>query len=141
MKYIEAKQYLYNSEEIANIPDRWQNSLPFICVIDNQIYDAIFYYTNTRTFDIHRMLLINVNDGSILTLDKNELQDKYDISQRDCFIKSPKDYDNHFKDLDSYETKYENIRALFLNNQSPTSTETYQYIDLIKKLLQMKCLI
>ena len=110
MEYSEVKTILYQSEEIQQIPDRWEESIPFRIKIGIDDYDAFLYWVfQNNQVTLKRLIGINRRTAAILTLDASELQNCFGLPTVTFTAKAIKDYNQYFLNKERYESLYAEI--------------------------------
>jgi len=77
MKYSEIKTILYNSEAITNIPDRWEESIPFVSVVNGKEMDTFLYWNTCKMLEIKLMIAIDKITGELCVFNKDNIREIY----------------------------------------------------------------
>lgn len=122
MNYITAKTNLYNSVEIQNIPDKWQESIPFLCYINGVPADAFLYWNTGKETEIKRMIYVSRKDGCVQAIQNNELLDIFGLTSVKCKNCTVSNYDLLFSQIKRYEKLYaelyDELTCGFIKNKS-----------------------
>lgn len=103
MKYADIKNILYKSIEIQQIPDKWEESLPFFCKINKEDFVAFLYWTVSSSFLIKRLIGVNRNTGEIIVLEANDLSKMFGLSYEAIKPVIIRDYETYFTAKVQYE--------------------------------------
>lgn len=103
MKYAEIKNILYKSTEIQQIPDKWDESIPFFCRINKEEFVAFLYWTVSGSLVIKRLIGVNRDTGKILVLEANELYELFGLSYETIEPVIINDYEKYFSAKVQYE--------------------------------------
>lgn len=107
MEFSRVKNALYQSSEMTKIPDKWEESVPFRCSISDKEYDSFLYWSTSGTqSEIKRMICVNSVSGEILTLEPQEMIERFKIKSLLFDANSIKDYDAYFEVKEQYERFY-----------------------------------
>ena len=131
MKYSEIKTILYNSEAITNIPDRWEESIPFVSVVNGKEMDTFLYWNTCKMLEIKLMIAIDKITGALCVFNKDNIREIYPSLS---LIFSPiiiNDYDEYFSAKRIYEELYEKM-CLSKDNYEKFGAEA---LYLFKKIL------
>ena len=131
MKFSEIKTILYNSEEIKNIPDRWEESIPFISVVNGKEMDAFLYWNTCERLEIKLMIGIDKETGELFSFDKEKIKEIFGVPSLSFSPITVEDYDVYFLDKQRYETIFDNL-CLSNDNYAQYGTEEY---NLLKKIV------
>jgi hypothetical protein len=103
MKYADIKNILYKSIEIQQIPDKWDESIPFFCKINKEDFVAFLYWTVSSTLLIKRLIGVNRNTGEIIVLEANDLSKLFGLSYGAIKPVIIDDYEKYFSAKMQYE--------------------------------------
>ena len=131
MKFSEIKTILYNSDEIKNIPDRWEESIPFISFINGKEVDAFLYWNTCERLEIKLMIGIDKGTGELFSLDKEKIKEIFSVTSLSFSPITIEDYDVYFSDKQRYETLFEGL-CLSNDNYALYGAEEY---NLLKKIV------
>lgn len=107
MEYARVKDALYQSSEMTKIPDKWEESVPFRCSISNEDYDSFLYWSTSGTqSEIKRMICVNSVSGEILTLEPQEITERFKLKSLLFDANAIRDYDAYFEEKEKYERFY-----------------------------------
>ena len=107
MEYSRIKDSLYHSNEIMRIPDRWEESVPFRCLIKDEEYDSFLYWaTSGVQSKIKKMISINTVSGEIISMEPHELIKNFGLKTLVFDANVITDYDSYFDAKEKYEQFY-----------------------------------
>lgn len=129
LKYSEIKNILYNSTEIQQIPDKWEESIPFFCKINDTEFVAFLYWRVSDTLTIKQLIGIDPRNGKVVKLSAEELHNLFEISVEKIKSVEINDYTKYFSDKDQYER----IFCEFCNNRF--SIYGQEALPLFKKIV------
>lgn len=109
MKYADIKNILYKSIEIQQIPDKWEESIPFFCKINKEDFVAFLYWTVSSSLLIKRLIGVNRNTGKIIVLEANDLSKLFGLSYGAINPVIISDYGKYFSAKLQYETLFGEI--------------------------------
>ncbi len=110
MDYFKVKDALYRSKAIQDIPDKWEESIPFKCLIRGRKYDSFLYWiTTSNQAEIKRMICIDCETGTIKTLGVNEIVDSFGIFTLKFDVIQNFDYDTYFRAKEEYDDFYSSV--------------------------------
>jgi len=131
MEYSKVKDILYQSEAIQDIPDKWEESIPFKCVIQGKRYDSFLYWTTvSNQAEIKRMICIDCETGDINTFNVNEIIECFSLHDLKFNVIIISDYDKYFRAKEEYDNFYS---AVCGNNM--------EHIDYSKGLVLIKTIL
>lgn len=131
MKYLEVKTILYNSEEITNIPDKWEESIPFMCIVNKKEMDTFLYWNTCEKLEIKLMIGIDKKTGQVYSFDKEKINHMFNVQTFSFLPIIIEDYDNYFSDKYRYEEIYETF-SLSKDNYAQFGSEEY---NLFKRIV------
>lgn len=123
MKYSDIKQALYNSEAMENVADGWHISVPFLCRIKKNTYDAFACTVERENARLVKLLLVDSMTGKVDTMEPREVAETFGLDTLTCEADQIEDYDRYLADVDRYEELYDEnysdlIRDLPVDNAS-----------------------
>ena len=130
MKFSEVKTILYNSDEITNIPDKWEESIPFVSVVNGKEMDTFLYWNTCEKLEIKLMIGIDKNTGELCSFDKDRIRETFNIPSLSFSPIIIKDYDEYFSAKRRYEEIYE-IFCISKNNYTQFGIEALNLIKLM----------
>ena len=107
MKYCDIKQALYNSDVMEELPDSWKISVPFLCRIKKNTYDAFACTVERENARLMKLLLVDSMTGKVDTLEPEEVVDLFGLDTLSCPAEPIGDYDRYLADKDQYEQLYD----------------------------------
>lgn len=131
LKYSEIKTALYNSTEIQQIPDKWEESIPFFCNIKGENVVAFLYLNVSDYITVKQMIGVNQESGKVIQLKPDELIDLFSL---DCGAIKPvevRDYDKYFSDKELYET----IFSGFCDDNRSFAQNKLEALNLLKSIV------
>lgn len=131
MKYSEVKNILYNSEEITNIPDKWEESIPFMCIVNEKEMHTFLYWNTCKKLEIKLMIGIDKKTGQVYSFDKEKINQLFNVQTFSFLPIIIEDYDNYFSDKYRYEEIYETF-CLSKDNYAQFGSEEY---NLFKRIV------
>ena len=131
MTFSEVKTILYNSNEITNIPDKWEESIPFVSVVNGKEMDSFLYWNTCEKLEIKMMIGIDKNTGEICAFGKEKIREIFDMPSLSFSPKIINDYDDYFSAKRRYEEIYESL-CLSKDNYE---TFGFEALDLFKKIV------
>lgn len=131
MKFSEVKTILYNSEEITNIPDKWEESIPFVSVVNGKAMDTFLYWNTCEKLEIKLMIGIVKDTGDICVFDNEGIEEIFNTTSLSFSPIIIKDYDDYFSDKRRYEEIYERL-CLSKDNYASFGSEA---LGLFKKIV------
>ena len=96
LNFAEIKTVLFNSKEIQNIPDKWEESIPFFCTINGKETVAFLYWNISDHLVIKQLIAINQNTKQIIVLKDTELTDTFGLRSLTYSPIVINDYDIYF---------------------------------------------
>ncbi len=109
MEFAQVKEKLYQSPELASIPDDWEESVPFMCNLDGDQTDAFLYWKHTNKIEVKEMLAVSRRDGQLYALDQKALQERFHLDSMKADSFKIKNYDAYYRDIDRYQQIYEKL--------------------------------
>lgn len=131
MKFSEVKTILYNSEEITNIPDKWEESIPFVSVVKGKEMDSFLYWNTCEKLEIKLMIGIIKDTGELCVFDREKIKEIFNTRSLSFPAITINDYDEYFKAKRRYEEIYECL-CLSKENYALLGSET---LGLFKKIV------
>lgn len=131
LKYSEIKTALYNSTEIQQIPDKWEESIPFFCKINEEELVAFLYWNVSDSLVIKQLIGINRKTGKVLQFKAKELSNIFGIPCESINPMVISDYEKYFLDKECYEK----IFSEFCNSDNAFSTYGREAISLFKEIV------
>lgn len=136
MEYSKIKDALYQSEEILNIPDKWEESIPFKCSIQGREYDSFLYWIiSSNQAEIKRMICIECETGNIRIINPEEMLEYFGISNLRFNVAPINDYDIYFRAKEEYDLFYSS-----LCQKRTTQIDYSKGLVLIKTILGDDCI-
>lgn len=123
LKYSEIKTALYNSTEIQEIPDKWEESIPFFCKIKEENVVAFLYWSVSDHLTLRHMIGVNRESGKVIQLKHDELIELFSLGHDSIKPVEVRDYDKYFSDKERYEkifSEYCDKNKTFSENKSET---------------------
>lgn len=111
LNFAEIKTALFNSKEIQNIPDKWEESIPFFCTINGKETVAFLYWNISEHLVIKQLIAINQNTKQIIMLKDTELTDAFGLRSLTYSPIVINDYDIYFSKKDRYEKVFSGLCA------------------------------
>lgn len=136
MKYADIKNILYKSIEIQQIPDKWDESIPFFCKINKEDFVAFLYWTVSSTLLIKRLIGVNRNTGEIIVLEANDLSKLFGLSYGAIKPVIIDDYEKYFSAKMQYEKLF--AKYVMIVERLPNMGRKLCYYS--NKLLELNCL-
>lgn len=109
LNFAEIKTVLFNSKEIQNIPDKWEESIPFFCTINGKETVAFLYWNISDHLVIKQLIAINRNTKQIIVLKDTELTDTFGLRSLTYSPIVINDYDIYFSKKDRYEKVFSEL--------------------------------
>lgn len=109
LNFAEIKTVLFNSKEIQNIPDKWEESIPFFCTINGKETVAFLYWNISDHLVIKQLIAINQNTKQIIVLKDTELTDTFGLRSLTYSPIVINDYDIFFSKKDRYEKVFSEL--------------------------------
>lgn len=131
MKYSEIKNVLYNSTEIQQIPDKWEESIPFFCKINEEELVAFLYWNVSDSLTIKQFIGVNQKTGNVLQLKAEELSSLFGIPVEMIKPIAINDYTKYFSDKE----RYEKIFCEFCNSNNTFSKFGQEELSLLKEIV------
>lgn len=131
LNYLEIKTALYNSTEIQQIPDKWEESIPFFCKIKEDNVVAFLYWSVSDYLTVKQMIGVNRESGKVIQLKRDELIELFSL---DCDAIKPvevRDYDEYF----SNKERYENIFSGFCDDNRSFAKNKHEALNLLKSIV------
>ncbi len=135
MNYKSIRTILYESEEILDIPDKWQEALPILAIYQDEFSDVFIYFTENEMVEIKRAIIISISSGNISVLTTDEIQTSLGVTTKKIPSKKITDYDEYFAKKDEYERIYEQAHDEFISNPHQPSTLFQSVGDLYKTVM------
>lgn len=135
MNYKSIRTILYESEEILDVPDRWQESLPILAMYQNELSDVFIYFIENEVIEIKRAIIISTISGNISVLTTDEIQTSLGLIAKEFPSKKITDYDKYFAQKDEYEQIYEQAHDEIISNPNQSSTLIQRVDDLYKMVM------
>lgn len=135
MNYKSIRTILYESEEILDIPDRWQEALPILAMYQDELSDVFIYFTENEVIEIKRAIIISTSSGNISVLTTDEIQTSLGLIAKEFPSKKITDYDKYFAQKDEYEQIYEQAHDEIISNPNQSSTLIQRVDDLYKMVM------
>ncbi len=135
MNYKSIRTILYESEEILDIPDRWQEALPIIGIYQKELSDIFIYFIEAKMIEIKRAIIISTYSGKISGLTAEEIQNVFGISTRELPSQEIIDYDNYFAEKCKYEQIYEQAHDEIVRNPNSSNTHFKNVSNLYKTIM------
>lgn len=82
MNYKSIRTILYESEEILDIPDKWQEALPILAIYQDEFSDVFIYFTENEMVEIKRAIIISISSGNISVLTTDEIQTSLGVTTK-----------------------------------------------------------
>lgn len=109
MNFYETKSILYNSDAIKEIPDKWEESVPFICKINDEDMDSFLYWNTAKNLELKQLIGINKKSGEVIVLSKDELIIKFGLTSVVFAPIKVNNYDEYLSKKDRYIEIYEKL--------------------------------
>lgn len=109
MNFYETKNILYNSDAIKEIPDKWEESVPFICKINDEDMDSFLYWNTAKNLELKQLIGINKKSGEVIVLSKDELIIKFGLTSVVFAPIKVNNYDEYLSKKDRYIEIYEKL--------------------------------
>lgn len=111
MVYGDIKNFYYSSDELANIPDRWEELPPIMSIKEGDTKD-IFVFVNTtdNVSSVKQVHIISFVNKMIEVLSPEDFARRYSIAKVDFDHIVVKDYDAYFAAKDKYTELYAQVR-------------------------------
>ena len=135
MNYKSIRSILYESEEILDIPDRWQEALPILAMYQDELSDVFIYFIENEMIEIKRAIIISASSGNISVLTTDEIQTSLGLIAKEFPSKKIADYDKYFAQKDEYERIYEQAHDEIISNPNQSSTLPQSVDDLYKMVM------
>lgn len=135
MNYKSIRTILYESEEILDIPDRWQEALPILAMYQDELSDVFIYFIENEVIEIKRAIIISTSSGNISVLTTDEIQTSLGLIAKEFPSKKIKDYDKYFAQKDEYEQIYEQAHDEIISNPNQSNTLIQRVDDLYKMVM------
>lgn len=131
MTFSEVKTILYNSNEITNIPDKWEESIPFVSVVNGKEMDSFLYWNTCEKLEIKLMIGIVKDTGELCAFDRERIKEIFNTTSLSFSAIIINDYDDYFSAKRRYEEIYECL-CLSKDNYASFGSET---LGLFKKIV------
>lgn len=135
MNYKSIRTILYESEEILDVPDRWQEALPILAMYQNELSDVFIYFIENEVIEIKRAIIISTSSGNISVLTTDEILTSLGLIAKEFPSKKITDYDMYFAQKDEYEQIYEQAHDEIISNPNQSSTLIQRVDDLYKMVM------
>lgn len=135
MNYKSIRTILYGSEEILDVPDRWQEALPILGMYQDELSDVFIYFIENEMIEIKRAIIISTSSGNISVLTTDEIQTSLGLIAKEFPSKKITDYDKYFAQKDEYEQIYEQAHDEIISNPNQSSTLLQSVDDLYKMVM------
>ena len=135
MNYKSIRTILYESEEILDVPDRWQEALPILAMYQDELSDVFIYFIENKMIEIKRAIIISTSSGNISVLTTDEIQTSLGLIAKEFPSKKITDYDKYFAQKDEYEQIYEQAHDEIITNPNQPSTLPQSVDDLYKMVM------
>ncbi len=109
LNFAEIKTILFNSKEIQNIPDKWEESIPFFCTINGKETVAFLYWNISDKLVIKQLIAINQSTKQIIMLKDTELVDTFGLKSLTYSPVVINDYDMYFLKKSRYEKVFSEL--------------------------------
>lgn len=111
LNFAEIKTVLFNSKEIQNIPDKWEESIPFFCTINGEETVAFLYWDISDCLAIKQLIAINQETKQTLLLKDTDLTDAFGLRSLTYNPIVINDYDIYFSRKERYEEIFSELCA------------------------------
>jgi len=135
MNYKSIRTILYESEEILDVPDRWQEALPILAMYQNELSDVFIYFIENEVIEIKRAIIISTSSGNISVLTTDEMLTSLGLIAKEFPSKKITDYDMYFAQKDEYEKIYEQAHDEIISTPNQSSTLIQRVDDLYKMVM------
>ena len=121
MTYQECKQSLYNSEIMANIPDKWKEEVPFLVEEENGTKHIAFLYCSSKNgvTKIVGLILVSLDNLDVQVYSTEEIEGRFGASSQYCQALDIQNYTEYF----NRKEQYERLFAKYVNSKGDVSTE------------------
>ena len=111
MVYGDIKNFYYSSDELADIPDRWEELPPILSVEEGDTKD-IFVYVNTKdnVSSLKKVHIISFANKKIEVLSPEDFVGRYSLGKADFDRIVVKNYEAYFAAKDKYAELYAYVR-------------------------------
>ena len=125
MTYQECKQSLYNSEIMANIPDKWKEEVPFLVEEENGTKHIAFLYCSSKNgvTKIVGLILVSLDNLDVQLCSAQEIKVRFGTSSQYCQEIEIQNYTEYF----NRKEQYERLFAKYVNSKGDVSTEEKYY--------------
>ena len=129
MTYQECKQSLYNSNVIADIPDKWKEEVPFLLVEGNNLKQIAFLYCSYKKKEakIAGLILVSLDNLDVQVYSAQEIEERFGTNLQYCKALDIQNYTEYF----FRKEQYEQLFAKYVNSNGNISREEK---TLLKKL-------
>lgn len=135
MNYKSIRTILYESEEILDIPDRWQEALPILSNYQDELSDVFIYFIENEMIEIKRAIIISAITGNISVLTTNEIRKVFGLVTRELPSKKITDYDKYFAQKDEYEQIYEQTHDEIINDPNQSNALLHSVDELYRMVM------
>lgn len=133
MKYSDIKQALYNSEAMENVPDGWHISVPFLCRIRKNTYDAFACTVERENARLMKLLLVDSVTGKVDTMEPQEIAQTFGLETLTCEADRIENYERYLADVDRYEALYDENHSDLIRDLPVENTSALELGELLVK--------
>ncbi len=110
MKFSDVREILYNSDEISWMDDSLEESVPFVCRINDVPMDGFLYWDQQGDqLEVKKMIAISREDRSLVSLDTDGIKQQFGIDRMTYNSPVIDNYDEYLDKIDEYVEIYERL--------------------------------
>ncbi len=135
MNFSKMKNILYNSVEIANIPDRWTESLPMYLCLEGEPFDAFLYYLESDKFYVKGLIAISRRTDEVKFIEANDFMEKFGLEEKIFEKRQILDYSKYFENCTKYEKLYSEIYDFITAPEQLDSVYAKECFELFEEIV------
>lgn len=142
MEYLEIKERLSETNELAEVLDSWQEGVPFIYQEEDRVYDAFLFYSgNNQKSTFYRaemLILLNCRTGTVKSFSVGEIAKNFQTAENFQYTpKGYKDIDEYFALKQQVEDTYLALRTETLENGGMGDAQA-QYVQAVRNFVSQE---